>query len=481
MNYLFIACDQLRFDTLSIHGNPVCQTPALDQIATEGVDFTNAHTTAPLCTPARGSIFTGNYALKHGMGTNCDMYHALATELGDPSRLLHHRLQENGYACGYIGKWHVGTNLGPCDYGFEGMNVSGYGNCKAEGEFQEYLQTHNLTYTLKNPIYLNRGQKTLACAMWDGEEESTTDWYLTNRTMDLIKEFQERGEDFFVTCQYWGPHGPHTPPKSYFGRADRGKIEQWKSYEENLDGKPEFVRRHLEFYRSSPKTWDECQQVIGMYYDYMMFIDSQIGRLLEFLKGCGLYENTVIIFTSDHGDMQFSHNGLIDKGFLYEEAMHIPLIVRHPSFLGKGSNDSLVSNMDILPTILADQGISCSCDGQSLLPVLAGKPGREDFLMEFHGIHFLYTQRAVITKDGYKFIWSPADKDELYDLNKDPDEIVNLCERIDYQKIKMEMIERLKKNAVEYRDPVMDYIYKIFGSWESPSGQVDATSTTYNR
>jgi arylsulfatase A-like enzyme len=102
MNYVLIACDQLRYDTLSINGNSVCQTPNLDQLAREGVNFTNAHTTAPLCSPARASMFTGKYSLTHGMGTNCDMYHALSRELSHPETLLHHKLKQSGYACGYI-------------------------------------------------------------------------------------------------------------------------------------------------------------------------------------------------------------------------------------------------------------------------------------------------------------------------------------------------------------------------------------------
>ncbi len=481
MNYLFIGCDQLRFDTLSVNGNEVCSTPNLDALAKEGVNFTNAYSTAPLCTPARASMFTGNYAFTHKMGTNCDMYHSLAAELENPDLLLHKRLLENNYKCGYVGKWHVGTELGPCDFGFEGMNVPGYGNCRLDEGFKEYLVEKGLSYNVTNEIYLNPNDKTLCAGIWDGVDESSTDWYLTDKTIELMETYRKNDENYFVTCQYWGPHGPHLPPKNWVGKADRSKILPWDNYIEDLSQKPEFVNRHLLFYRKAPQNWEECREIIGLYYDQMMFIDYQIGRLIEYLKETNQYDNTAILFTCDHGDMQFAHNGLIDKGFLYEEAMHIPMIVRHPKYLHLGTNDALVSNMDIMPTVLDDLNIDISCHGQSLIPVIKNEKRRDDIYMEFHGIHFLYTQRVVIDSSGMKFIWTPGDIDELYDLNVDPYEKNNLINSADKQTTVEHMVELLKKNAVQYGDPVMDYIYKIFGQWESPSGQVDATSARYNK
>ncbi|PKQ07507.1 MAG: hypothetical protein CVT71_01020, partial [Alphaproteobacteria bacterium HGW-Alphaproteobacteria-10] len=348
--------------------------------------------------------------------------------------------------------------------------------------YLDYLKEHHLSYTLSHQIYLNPGEKTLAAGIWEGPDESTTDWYLTNRTIAQLEGYRSSGTDYFATCQYWGPHGPHLVPAKWVGKADREQILPWASYREDLAQKPEFVRRHLDFYRASPQSWDGCREVIGLYYDYMMFIDSQIGRILEYLDASGQRQNTTIVFTSDHGDMQWSHNGLIDKGFLYEEAMHIPLILSHPALPKGKSHAHLVSNLDILPTILDDAGLEAECDGQSLLGLLRGEaPAREDFLMEFHGIHFLYTQRAVLTKDGLKYIWTPGDIDELYDLNTDPAELDNLIEDERYSQHRLDLVERLKRQVVRYRDPVMDYVFKIFGQWESPSGQVDATSARYNK
>ena len=115
-NILWIGVDQMRADALL---NPFVQTPNLDRLRARSVLFHHAYSPSSLCTPSRGSMFTGRFAFNHGMGTNCDMYHALARELPQPQQLLHTGLQGLGYRTGFTGKWHVGTDLGPADYGFE--------------------------------------------------------------------------------------------------------------------------------------------------------------------------------------------------------------------------------------------------------------------------------------------------------------------------------------------------------------------------
>ena len=480
MNFLFIGVDQLRYDTLGINGNEICKTPNLDKLAREGINYQRAYTTAPLCTPARASMFTGLYAFSHGMGTNCDMYHALSRELNNPDQLLHYKFLEKGYRCGYIGKWHVGTEKGPGDFGFEGQSVPGYGNCRFEEDFKEYLEKNDLKYTISSPIYHNPNEKTLTAGVWEGTESSTTDYYLAKRTMDMMKTYVEDDEPFFLTCQFWGPHGPHFPPSSYHGVTDRSKIKPWINFEDDLNGKPGFVKRHLrDFYRKPPKNWDEWKELIGLYYDYTTFIDAQIGRIIDYLDELGIRDNTTIIFTTDHGDMKGVHGGLIDKGFLYEEAMHIPFIVSHPEHRTGEVRNQFVSNMDVLPTFVDMLGDDISAlDGKSLIPTLSDKSKsiREAMYSEFHGIRFLYTQRMLIDEANMKYIFTPGDEDELYDLNVDPGELKNLIDNAQYADIKISLQNKIKKEAVASKDPVMDYVYKIFGEWENPSGKIDITA-----
>jgi len=483
-NILWIGVDQMRADSLS---NPVCQTPNLDRLARESVSFSRAYSPSSLCTPARASMFTGLYAFKHGMGTNCDMYHALARELPHPEQLLHTSLQHLGYRCGYTGKWHVGTRLGPGDYGFEGMSVPGYGDLRKEPEFHQYLAENNLTYgPIKDPIYANHQQQTLIAGKWNGPLESTPTYYLTNATLDLLDEFarthKEEGRPFFLTCQFWGPHGPYLPSLEYVGRHDRAAIPEWSNWQDDYTGKPRRLARFTQsFFRKLPATWADWQEVVGLAYDFTTLVDEQIGRLLTRLEKLGLEDETLIVFTSDHGDLLGSH-GLYDKGFMYEEAHRIPLLVRLPGQNKSGVSDTLVYNMDIMPTIfdLLGESLGKTVDGQSLMPYLDGAAdtdaGRDALYLEFHGIRYLHTQRGLVTRDGYKYIFNPDDEDELYDLNNDPGEFRNLlADGVQHPRAD-ELREQLISLARHYNDPVQDCIAKWFGQWKNYSGQPDVSS-----
>ena len=470
-NILWIGVDQMRGDTPGCYGNLVCSTPHMDRLAAEGVRFSHAYAPCSVCTPSRASMFTGLYAFKHGMGTNCDMYHALASELPNPERLLHYRLKALDYHCAYAGKWHIGTRLGPVDHGFEGMNLPGYGDLKQEPGFQRYLQETGLACGLVlAPIYGNPGQKTLLAGQWDGPVESTPTYYLADYTIGLLEQLAASGEPFFLICQFWGPHPPYLPSAEFAGRHDRRAIEPWINFHDDHRDKPQSVNRsRANFYRLLPNEWSGWREIVGLYYDFTTLVDAHIGRILAHLDQLGLAEDALVIFTSDHGDMIGSHGGLFDKGFMYEEAHRVPLIVRWPA-----------RNMDIFPTILdilrqPDE----SLDGQSLLPLLDGRsdsPGREAIYLEFHGLRYLYSQRALITRDGHKYIFTPGDQDEVYDLNQDPGELHNLIAEKAYRESIESLRWQLMQTAARVGDPIRDYISKIFGRWEDLSGQPDASA-----
>ena len=481
-NILWIGTDQLRFDALRCNGNPVCQTPVLDRLASQGVNFTRAYTTCCLCTPARASMFTGRFAFKHGMGSNCDMYHSLARELPDPSMLLHPRLAKLGYRCAFVGKWHVGAQKGPKDYGFEGMSLPGYGDIVHDPGYHQYLKAKGLSYgAVRRPIFGNPGGKTLLGGVWDGPTESTTAYYLADYTIELLDKYATNGQPFIITCQFWGPHPPYLPSPEFAGKHNREAIKPWPNFKDDLKGKPASVRRfRTAFYRMMPKDWDGWRELVGLYYDYLCMIDQQIGRIVNRLDQLGLADNTIVILTADHGDMAGSH-GLFDKGYMYQEAFRIPLIVRWPARCRSARVcDALVYNMDVFPTLLDAVGQGDpTLDGKSFLNALEGKPlpeSRDAIFLEFHGIRYLLSQRAVVTRDGYKYIFNAGDFDECYDLNKDPAELHNVIEESQYQAIVVRLRDRLKEAAAQSRDPIQDDIAKMFGDWKSLSGQHEAAA-----
>ena len=480
-NVLWIGVDQMRADTPGYTGNEICQTPNLDRLAGEGVSFSRAYTPASQCSPARASMLTGRYAFHHGVGTNCDMYHGLAAELPHPEELLHYRLQARGYRCGYAGKWHVGTDKGPVDYGFEGMNLPGYGDLKRDAGFQGYLKERGLSYgPVESPIYGNADETTLLGGRWNGPLESTPTYYLADYAIDLLDTFAADDRPFFLTCQFWAPHPPYLPSPEYAGRHDRSSISPWPNFRDDLREKPESLRRfRRDFYRALPTSWEGWRELVGLYYDYVALVDAQIGRVVDRLDALGVAEDTLVVFTSDHGDMNGAHGGLFDKGFMYEEAHRVPLVIRCPKRFEGGASGALVYNMDIFPTLLELVGEPLDgLDGRSLLPFLQNPdaPGREALLLESHGMRHLYSQRALVTEDGYKYIFNPGHEDEVYDLNMDPGELRNLL-RDDARRARVaELQRRLIDVAIETRDPLKDYVAKLFGRWRGLSGQPDASA-----
>lgn len=416
------------------------------------------------------------------MGANCDMYHSLSRDLREPGMLLHPQLQDAGYRCGFVGKWHVGADKGPADYGFEGMSIPGYGNIRGHQAYQDYLTERGLAYEIRPSIYLNPGDATMSVGVWDGPTESTPPDFLADYTIDMLDSYAGGDRPFFITCNFWGPHAPFLPSNEYYGSHDRDAIPPWDNYEDTLEDKPVRVRHERnDFYRRRPATWEDWQEVIGLAFDFTSMIDAQIGRILDRVEALSIRDETAVVLTSDHGDMLGSHNQLFDKGFISEEAHHIPLVISAPGVPGVAAGgvtcDDLVSNMDLMPTTLELCGLASSAssgadgplDGRSLLPALDGDESRQPrdrFLLEFHGIRYLYSERAIVTVDGWKYVFNPGDTDEVYHLETDAAEMNNLIESAEQG----EVIERLQRElmaaVVEARDPIRGAVYKLLGHFD---------------
>ncbi len=478
-NLLFIGVDQLRWDVIGPDKTVAAETPNIDRLIESGVSFERAYATSPLCTPSRASMFTGDYAFTHGMGTNCDMYHALGKELAEPERLLHRQLLAADYRCGFVGKWHVGVVKSPGDYGFEGNVEPGYGNLTTTEAFKDYLKANQLDYSVTPTLFFNPDEQTMAAGRWHGPVESTTAHFQTNQAIDMAEDMRSGEQPFFISLQYWDPHGPHLICDEFYQSTDRGKIKPWANFYDDLQSKPEkVIRERDDFYRLHPRTEAEAVEYIGLYCDHVAMLDHQIGRLLDYLEETGLIDETLIVFTSDHGDMTGAHGGLIDKGLLYEEAMRVPLVFAHPE-LPHGKRAGLALNMDILPTALGLLGFKdIQRQALDLSPQVLDEAaaGRDYLLAEFHGLRYLYSQRMMVSDDGWKLIFSPGDRDELYDLNIDPHEMHNLAD----DDSSTDMMHRLRRALIEqtacFDDPLRDCVAKFNGQWRTQSGQFDATS-----
>jgi arylsulfatase A-like enzyme len=272
-NLLFIGVDQLRHDMVGPGKTVPTDTPHMDALIEGGAVFDRAYATCPLCTPSRASMFTGDYAFRHGMGTNCDMYHALGTELAEPERLLSNDLQRAGYQCGFVGKWHVGVTKKPADYGFAGDVPAGYGNLTRTDGFQRYLAENQLSYSVEPTLFFNPDQQTMAAGRWRGPVASTPCFFQTSQAIEMLDRFSQSEQPYFLSLQYWDPHGPHLVPGDFWQRTDRSKLTAWANFQDDLSGKPARVRRERDdFYRCHPRTEAELIDYIGLYCDHVALL-----------------------------------------------------------------------------------------------------------------------------------------------------------------------------------------------------------------
>lgn len=475
-NILLIMTDQHRLSAISAYrdsplcGDTPCQTPNLDRLAAEGVLFNTVYTTNPVCSPARGSVITGRYPHSHGVTSNAHNIGNSCHEIPDSPDLLSRQLSQLGYTSGYTGKWHLGNGRSkafdvdidpaiPTSRGFIGQDFAGHGGGGFNyEEYQNYLKGKGLTHEVTP--WEEDAKQILPTGELAGPAESTVPWFLADHTCDLIDRFTENDEPFFIWHNFWGPHGPYYAPKEYVDRYRDVEIPPWPNYDwpsRSTPG-PHHVKIHPEH---ETLAWNDWATAIRYYYAFTTLIDEQIGRIYAHLESTGQLENTVIIFTSDHGETAGSHGGLTDKGWQhFEEIQRIPMIVRFPDGTAAGeTRKGLISLADIYPTVLDLAGIGTMPDnihGRSILPVVedATADWRDHVVVEFGGVNNLSATLRTLVKDGFKFGYSAGWPDQLYDQEKDPHETVNLAESPEHQDRLNDMRRTLSSWMQEHGDPV---------------------------
>ena len=453
-NVLYIMTDQQRYDTLSCNGATFSQTPNLDDLAAEGTRFERAYSVCALCSPARTSMLTGLYPHNHRMWNNNDMMQWAIRDLADDVRVISQDFVDAGYNCGYTGKWHCGEKKVPSSYGFIGMDVPNYGNPSATKEYANYLAANGLGRP--EPM-----ERVLGGATMSGPPEASPTWFLGEHASNLLEQFNSDLEDndrpFMLFVSIWGPHAAYNIPEPYASMYNPADIPPWPNMQDTLAGKPAAHRRFRRTWgRDAP--WKMWQKAVAHYWGYCSLIDDVIGRLLNRLRELGRWDDTAILFSTDHGDMTGSHGGFFDKGpFMYEETYHIPQIVRIPGAEAGAVSDRFVTNMDLAATALDTAGLPIpeNFDARSLAPLAfdADSDWPDDVYVEFHGHRFLYSQRMV-RWGSYKYVYNASDEDELYDLAEDPAELNNCIQEAKYQPIAEEGRQRIWNWVQASNDPI---------------------------
>jgi arylsulfatase A-like enzyme len=349
-NILLILPDQMRASAMGCDGNKEVKTPHIDQLAAEGILFNRTYANVPVCCPARAILLTGTYPHINGMVAN-DL--RLREEQVTLAEILH----QAGYRTGFIGKWHL--DGGPRDPGFvpPGPRRQGF-------DFWAAYQCHHRHF---EPDYFR-----------DTSERIVINKFEPEASCDFAVEFlrsQPKGQPFFLTIQMGPPHDPYGAPEEYLKRYDPAQLTPDPSWQPNSETRPTpkaGLRRGPLANRFVPVGGKE---EIAAYYAAITAIDDQVGRLLSVLKETGADHNTLILFTSDHGDMLGNH-GLRRKRKPHDESARVPGILRWPARVPAAQRvDTLFSHVDMAPTLLAlaGQPIPDSMQGTDLSRVALGE------------------------------------------------------------------------------------------------------------
>jgi arylsulfatase A-like enzyme len=475
-NILFIFTDEHRLSAVGCYGDTPCRTPHLDQLAEQGFRFETAYTVYPVCSPARSTIMTGEYPHTNGMCGNVKDLGCSVHELNDRPELLSRKLQSAGYVCGYTGKWHLGAEKYhdsfhvndppslPESVGFIGQNFGGHGGGGFRfREYKDYLAAHGYVHEVIEP------EKS---SYWHwppygtttGPVESSVPYFLADHTIGMIESMKDGKNPFFIWHNFWGPHEPYFAPKEFVDMYRDVEIPEWPNY--RWDASSTAYPYHIKRYPTASKlNWEDWAQAIRHYYAFTTLIDQQIGRMVQYLEDTGLIENTIIIMTADHGETLGSHGGLIDKGNThFEEFQRIPMIVRIPEQYCENGREpgqvlsEWVSLADIYPTILDMAGADydqSAVHGRSFLPVLQGKDTdwQNTAVIEFYGLGDLPMTMITIREGMLKYGWNCSSVDELYDLEKDPYEMNNVCDDPAYADRLKQLRERLAEWMEKTKNP----------------------------
>ncbi len=460
-NLLFIMTDQQRWDALSIAGNNVLETPNLDWLARQGAFFKNAYTPCAVCCPARSVILTGHTVENTGMRTNYLAYEPEEEGLMTQPT-FDDVLTDEGYVCEYYGKWHTLTAAADCyqnpvQADRHGNPIFGPGGQAhmyrehlnqhvsrrelREGEFYENMSRrpyrtdpidryHGMTPEQLKEQDIHVLQPDQHGELLISNKHSITA-FQAGQTIEAIERLKDR--PFSITCSLHFPHTPITPTEPYYSMYPPEEMDSEipASIHDDMANSP-YVdtngRGHLPEYRDKEK----LKYMISNYYGLVREIDDWVGKIMDTLDKHGLTDNTMVIFTSDHGEMMGAH-GMREKNVFYEESSHIPLLIRFPGRIKSNTVvEEPVSLIDLFATILDyTDAEKHKSDGQSLRDLMEGKSTARG---KYTVTEWLWRgdvePNYMIVKDGWKMI-IPYSKTStvlnvLYDLNTDPYEMNNL-------------------------------------------------------
>lgn len=439
-NILWYCTDQQRFDTIRALGNPLAQTPTLDSLVETGVAFTHAYCQSPICTPSRASFMTGLYPSRVH---NCRNGNA---HFDNHPPLISKQLADSGYTCGLVGKFHLqssGKRTEPrLDDGYSYWRFS-------HAPRDDWEVGHDYADWVRS-----RGGDL--DSLRNSPDRVPTELHQTTWTSDCAIEFiqqQAHGKPWLLTLNPYDPHPPFIPPASYAERFTADEMPGPHFADSDLEQQRLLQDVAFQTRGRHPDTFDG-RRVQADYYAMIAQIDDQLARILECLEQTGQRENTIVIFTSDHGEMLGDH-GLLYKGCrFYEGLVRVPLIFHAPGrFLSNVRRHALVELVDLSATLLEIAGLPIPehFEGRSLTSLLMHE-SIPDFHREavhceyFDALDGTFVEGTLSHATMYRtathklVIYHTHERGELFDLEQDPWEHRNLWNDPDSQKLKAELI-----------------------------------------
>jgi choline-sulfatase len=418
-NILILMADQLTPAALAAYGNKVSKTPNIDALAKDGVVFDSAYTNSPLCAPSRYVFMSGKLPSAIGAYDN-------AAELPSEVLTFGHYLRHAGYRTILSGKMHfcgadqmhgfeerLTTDIYPADFGW---------TPDWEKPEQRPSWYHNMSSVIEAGPCIRTNQL-------DFDDEVV--FAAQQKLFDIARDQDERPFCLLVSMTH--PHDPYAIPEQYWNLYSDAEIDMPRVTLKPEELDPHSKRlRHVSDMDSTPVTEQQIRNARRAYYGSISYVDEQIGRIRRTLEQTGLSADTIIVVLADHGDM-LGERGLWYKMNFFEGASRVPLIVHAPKRYQPHRVAASVSLVDILPTLVAmafDGSVAPASpeaiDGRSLLPHLQGTNGHDEVIGEYLGEGAL-APLVMIRRGPYKFVHTPVDPDQLYNLADDPDELRNLA------------------------------------------------------
>ena len=456
-NVIFILTDDHRFDFMGFTGKlPWLKTPNMDFLYKGGAWFKNAFVTTALCSPSRASILTGAYSHVHTIVDN------FAPE--PPNNIYFPEyLQKAGYQTSFFGKWHMGNDD---DYPRPGFNH--WESFKGQGVY--YNPTLNI----------NGKQVSYSDSAYISD-------LLTGHAIDWMKK-RDKSKPFFLYLSHKAVHSPLAPAKRHLGMYKNQKYPLPVTYYQTLSEEykklnwPEWVKQQRYSWHGVDypyHTKQGIEELVQAYCETLMGVDESIGSVMDYLKHEGLDKSTLVIYMGDNG-FSFGEHGLIDKRHFYDESVKVPFLVYCPEIFNGGKTiNQLVQNIDVAPTILAAAGLKAPVNmpGKSFIPILKGDSAnwRDKIFYEYYWEYdFPMTPTTFgVRSNKFKYIryYGVWDTNELYDLEKDPNETTNLINKPEYAEIAKKLAAELfnwmeQTNGMQI--PLKRTIKNPFGDYRHP-------------